>query len=75
MERPPRKIDCILCSVVGRGLAQAVEHSAGKVWNLLPAWWIDPTWQDGFAVSDIFHYNQWSTTGPSKAVLCVVLCV
>ena len=27
---------------------------------------------DAFAVLAIFHSNQWSTTGPSKAVVCAV---
>ena len=37
-----------------------------------PAWQIDPAWR---AVWAIHLSNQWSTTGPSKAVVLAVLSV
>ena len=58
-----------LRSSQGRNVAQAVEHSALKVWILLYGGLIP------FAVWAIFRSNQWSTTGPSKAAVCAVMSV
>ena len=36
---------------------------------------INPAQCDPFAVWAIFHFKQWSTTGPSKAMVCAILSV
>ena len=59
--------------IQGYGVAQAVEHSAVKVWA--PAWRIDPAWRKYFQFGLFNHSNQLSTTGPSKAMVCAVLSV
>ena len=57
----------------GRDVAQAIEHTAVKVWILLYSGSI----LHGECICSLAYFpsNQWPTTGPSKAVVCEVLSV
>ena len=58
---------------MGLDVAQTVEHSAVAVWIHLHGGLI--LLVEAFAVCAIFYSNQWSTTGPSNAVLSVGKCI